>query len=471
MTRESQAEQSEPEIPRRRESLGERLGVSVPDSTSIPPRILNYIQQRQDASEIVIGWVQLAVVVLFGTLFIFSPKGSTGVEWEPVPWALAIYLVFTLARLLLAYRGSLPPWILLVSIVVDMSLLMALIWSFHLHYDQPPSFYLKVPTLLYVFVFITLRALRFEVRYVIAAGVVAVLGWSFNVGYAVMKSFDGSDQPMMITRDYVQYMTSNSIMIGAELDKIISIIVVTAILVFVVARARVTLIRAFVEQTAALELSRFVPSELVQTITTSEQSLTAGQTERSEATILFIDIEGFTGIGETMEPEQLVSTLNEYFAAVCAPIRALDGVITQFQGDAILASFNLPTRNPDHATNAVRAGREILKILETQKFHNGLTLRSRIGITSGSVVGGLVGTDDRVGYTVHGDVVNLAARLEQKNKELGTRILVSAATAKLVRESTMNFDEFVSAGDLEIRGHRGKVEAFTLKSDLTQPPR
>jgi len=145
--------------------------------------------------------------------------------------------------------------------------------------------------------------------------------------------------------------------------------------------------------------------------------------------------------------------------------------ITQFQGDAILASFNLPTRNTDHASNAVAAAQQILKILETQTFHNGLTLRSRIGITSGSVVGGLVGTDDRVGYTVHGDVVNLAARLEQKNKELGTRILVSAATAKLVRADTLDFSDFVSTGDLEIRGHRGAVEAFTLRSDLNQAPR
>jgi len=325
MTPEPSASQTDSQDRQPSESFGERLGISVPARMSIPPRILKYIQERQDASEIVIGWVQLAVVVLFGTLFVLSPKGATGVEWAPVPWALAIYLVFTLARLLLAYRGSLPPWILVVSIVVDMLLLMALIWSFHLHYSQPPSFYLKVPTLLYVFVFITLRALRFEVRYVIVAGIVAVLGWSFNVGYAVMKSYGAADQPMMITRDYVQYMTSNSIMIGAELDKIISIIVVTGILAFVVARARVTLIRASVEQTAALELSRFVPSELVETITTSEQSLIAGETERSEATILFIDIEGFTSIGENMEPEQLVSTLNEYFAAVCAPIRALDG--------------------------------------------------------------------------------------------------------------------------------------------------
>ncbi len=412
-----------------------------------------------------IGWVQLAVLVLFGALFMFSPKPATVVQWEPVPWALTLYLLFTLLRLLLAYKRALPPWMLVTSIVVDMSLLMALIWTFHLHYDQPPSFYLKVPTLLYVFVFISLRALRFEARYIVIAGFVAVAGWLFNVGYAVYSDYAASGSPMMVTRDYVQYMTSNSIMIGAELDKIISIVVVTAILAFVVARARVTLIQASVDETAATDLSRFVPSEIAQAITTSEQSPVAGQTESAEATILFIDIEGFTRIGETMEPEQLVATLNEYFEAVCAPIRMLDGVVTQFQGDAILASFNVPKRNANHANNAVTAGLQILDILQTRKFHGDIQLRSRIGITSGNVVGGLVGTDDRVGYTVHGDVVNLAARLEQKNKDLGTRILVSDATIELVRQSGGDLSCLEHVGALDVRGHRHAIEAYTLKAD------
>ena len=90
---------------------------------------------------------------------------------------------------------------------------------------QPPTFYLKVPTLLYVFIFIALRALRFEARFVVMAGLVAAAGWSMLALYAMA----GPDGMKMITRDYIHYMTSNSVLIGAEIDKVVSILTVTAI--------------------------------------------------------------------------------------------------------------------------------------------------------------------------------------------------------------------------------------------------
>ena len=110
---------------------------------------------------------------------------------------IGAYALFTLLRLVLAHRISLPGWFLIVSIVFDMSLLFGLIWSFHLQYQQPASFYLKAPTLLYVFIFIALRALRFEARFVIAAGLAAAAGWLVLVLYVI--TVDPSDT--MITRD------------------------------------------------------------------------------------------------------------------------------------------------------------------------------------------------------------------------------------------------------------------------------
>ena len=118
-----------------------------------------------------------------------------------------------------------PAWFLTLSVAADLTLLMMLIWSFHIQYDQPASFYLKAPTLLYVFIFIALRALRFETRFVLLAGLFSALGWLALVFYVV--SIDPQDN--MITRDYVAYMTSNTILLGAEFDKVISILMVTGI--------------------------------------------------------------------------------------------------------------------------------------------------------------------------------------------------------------------------------------------------
>ncbi|MFQ6022923.1 MAG: adenylate/guanylate cyclase domain-containing protein [Acidiferrobacterales bacterium] len=430
--------------------------VARSDYVQLPPRVRETIRRQQQSSEVLIGWVQLGVVVTFAVLYTLAPKTFTEeAEFAPVPWALATYLVFTVLRLTFALNRPLPDWMLYLSVVVDMLLLLGLIWSFHLQYKQPASFYLKAPTLLYVFIFIALRALRFQARFVIVAGLVAAAGWLAMVWYVI--SVDPQDP--MITRDYVEYMTSNSILLGAEFDKIISILIVTAILAVALTRARRLLIQSVVDSSTAQDLSRFVPTEVVRQVRSSEKRVEAGQGEVRQATILFTDIEGFTTISESLSPEQLIGTLNEYFAVVVEPIERYNGVVNQFQGDAILASFNLPEAHPDHAANALRAAIEIQTALENRTFGDGITLKSRIGINSGTVVGGLVGTGNRLGYTVHGDDVNLAARLEQLNKEYGTRLLVSETTAELAGWDRFPFKRI---GEVQVRGRKTPTTIYTL---------
>lgn len=421
----------------------------------MPDRVRVAIQRQQARSEVIIGWIQLIVVATFCVLYTLAPKTfSEDTAFEPVPWVLACYLAFTLLRLFLAHRGSLPDWFLYISIVIDMALLMVLIWSFHLQYKQPPSFYLKAPTLLYVFIFIALRALRFEARFVLAAGVTAAVGWLLMVWYVV------SNDAMELTRDYVKYMTSNSVLLGAEFDKIITILMVTVILGIALLRARNLLIESVVEGTTARDLSRFVPSEIVKRVQASAEGLTAGQGELKETTILFTDLEGFTSLSEKLSPTDVINTLNEYFTAVVEPIERYGGVVTQFQGDAILASFNQPKADDDHAANAVRAAIDIQQVLSEKTFGDGRRLRSRTGINSGVVVGGLIGTKDRLGYTVHGDDVNVAARLEQLNKEYGTSVLVSASTYALAGPERFAFKKI---GEVQIRGRHSDTTIYTVE--------
>lgn len=426
---------------------------------TLPTRVREVIAREQDWSEILIGWIQLGVVITFAALFYLSPKpAGASIMFSAEPWALGAYVIFTLVRLNLAYRGRLPNWLLYVSVVMDMALLLALIWSFHLKYDQPASFYLKVPTLLYVFIFISLRALRFEVRYVLIAGGVAALGWLLMVLYVV--SVDPANP--MITRNYVEYMTSNSVLLGAEFDKVISILMVTAILAVAIARARRLLVDSVVEGSAARELSKFVPDEVARQAKAGEERMQAGQGEVREATILFTDIEGFTTVSETLTPTELIATLNEYFAVVTKPIIEHGGVINQFQGDAILATFNIPETLPDHAAEALRAALAIQADLRGRRFGSGFELRSRVGINSGEIVGGLVGTGDRLGYTVHGDQVNLAARLEQMNKEYGTRIIVSERVRELAGPSQFHFRKL---GTTTVRGRKTPVILYTVEEN------
>jgi class 3 adenylate cyclase len=200
---------------------------------------------------------------------------------------------------------------------------------------------------------------------------------------------------------------------------------------------------------------RFVPEEVAHTLVADRGNL-APQTR--EATVLFSDIAGFSTLAEGLEPEALIRLLNEYFELLGDIIRRHNGVIQQFQGDAILATFNLPVQDADHAADAVRCAIEIQYALQQRRFGDGHELITRIGINSGTMVGGTVGSESRKGYTVHGDAVNLAARLESLNKAHGTSILVAESTAELAGDG---FD-FRPIGEVSIRGRQRAARLYTV---------
>ena len=123
----------------------------------------------------------------------------------------------------------------------------------------------------------------------------------------------------------------------------------------------------------------------------------------------------------------------------------------------MLVTFNVPVEDPAHADQAVAAAHEILDVVTGRNFA-GIPLRTRIGINTGTVIAGNVGSGDRINYTVHGDAVNLAARLEQLNKDYGTLILVSGNTVSLLNDSY----QLESIGEVAIRGKQKMIELFQL---------
>lgn len=177
-----------------------------------------------------------------------------------------------------------------------------------------------------------------------------------------------------------------------------------------------------------------------------------------EATVMFTDITGFTAISEKLSPDDTVKLLNDYFAVVNEAIHAEGGYINNFIGDAVVAVFNVPAPQPDHAARAIRAARAIQSALSSRIFAHGGSLPTRIGINTGTVCAGLVGSADRMGYTVYGDAVNVAARVEVLNKELGTSILLTESTASLAAEC----GPFVEKGIANIRGRTEGVRVFSV---------
>ncbi len=399
-------------------------------SARLPARIRDAIARQQDLAERLIGAVQLLIVLTFGTLYFISPTPSQmELALEPVPFALAAYLVFTLLRVWLSFRVRLPDWFLMLSIFIDIGLLMVLIWSFHIQYGQSPPFYLKIPTLIYVFIFISLRTLRFEPRFVAVAGITAAAGWGLLLANAVASV----DDEVMITRDFVRYLSSpDMILIGAEFDKMISILVVTAILVIAQVRARALLVRAVTEGQAAADLSRFFDSSLARTITGAEAEIVAGEGQARDAAILFIDIRGFTDLATEISPTELIHQLADYQAQVVPVIQANGGVIDEFLGDGIMATFGAAAESDTYAADAMRAAVEVMAAVERWNAARAAAGNRRLNVNAavaaGRIVFGAVGDENRLEYTVIGGAVNLAAKLEKHTKTERVRALATAAS-------------------------------------------
>jgi class 3 adenylate cyclase len=181
-----------------------------------------------------------------------------------------------------------------------------------------------------------------------------------------------------------------------------------------------------------------------------------------EVTILFSDLRDFTPWVEASPPAEVVADLNAYFTEMDAAIRAHGGLVMQFIGDEIEAVFGAPIADPHHADAAVAAAREMQQRLAAWNAARAAagkhTLRHGIGIHTGSVIAGNIGSSERLSYALVGDAVNLASRIQSLNKELGTHTLVSGATHDRLTSST----GLEPLAAVRVKGRSAEVSVYAL---------
>lgn len=206
--------------------------------------------------------------------------------------------------------------------------------------------------------------------------------------------------------------------------------------------------------------SSYVSPELVNIIIKNPDAMKLGGEKRT-ITVLFSDIRDFTTISEALEPERLVSLLNNYLDPMTRIVLRHRGMLDKYIGDAIMAIYNAPVELPQHAREAVLTALEMIKELkglnEKIKKQGYPEIRIGIGINTGEAITGNMGTDMRFDYTAIGDTVNLASRLEGLNKLYGTNIIISSSTFQAIIDK----EEFKTR-ELDLIKVKGKKEAVRI---------
>ncbi|HEV8616551.1 MAG TPA: adenylate/guanylate cyclase domain-containing protein [Methylomirabilota bacterium] len=206
--------------------------------------------------------------------------------------------------------------------------------------------------------------------------------------------------------------------------------------------------------------TRYVAREVVEEILKDpEHMMLTG--ERREATVLFCDIRGFTTLSEKLRPEEVVGLLNEFYTLMIETTFKHDGTLDKFLGDAVMAVFGAPIAHPDHAARAVKTALDmraaVAELSDRRVAHGQDPFEVGIGVSLGEVVAGTVGTEDRMEYTVIGDSVNVAARLQDRAR--AGSILLTRRTYEAVK----GLVDAKSLGALKVKGKEEEVEVYEVR--------
>ena len=233
-----------------------------------------------------------------------------------------------------------------------------------------------------------------------------------------------------------------------------------------------TLAVLFVSETIEREhvrdtFARFVPGGVVdEVLAATGDDLRLGGVER-DCTVLFSDLRGFTSFSETQPAARVIEVVNYYLNEMTEAILAAGGTLIAYMGDGIMAIFGAPLQQDDHADRAVAAAQEMIgprlerfnAWLSQQGFDHRFAMG--VGLNSGPVMAGNVGSEQRVEYTAIGDTTNTASRLEGMTKNSGTMLFISATTRERMRTMPAGLSQF---GEVEIRGRESKLDVWTIRS-------
>lgn len=424
-------------------------------SSFLEPRAL--FREAEVRAERTLGLVRVAIALILAAAFLTSearePPPDVEVVWRQMVAAAATILGFLLLGLIswgLARSGRLQPWHGWVFAALDVLLLLGSIYFGLVNTDLTVDHISVLPAIWLiplVFGFGALRVNPYQQVFV-----TLILGVGLLMTPMLGTDLDPEARPELV---WLFFETPPNVMRWVMIASGGILIAVAA------ARTRRLLRRAIEEGAKRRQLTRYLPPELAGRLAeTSAAELRRGQ--RHAAAILFTDIRDFTGRCERLSPDDLGDFLSEFRHRVARAVQPHGGVIDKFVGDAALVVFGLPEPSPEDARNALAAGRALLaEVAEWSSEYEAAdwqAVKLGIGIHHGEVFAGAVGDDTRLEFTVLGDTVNVAARLEALSKPLDSPLVVSA---ELLAEADEPESDWIEWPAQRLRGKTAETRVFT----------
>ncbi|MCB1173400.1 MAG: adenylate/guanylate cyclase domain-containing protein [Leptospiraceae bacterium] len=358
---------------------------------------------------------------------------SAGLEsWLINGGAIMLYLLFTAFHSLLLKTGRLRLIRLFnyINLLLDYGLIVSMLiyYTFDIA-EGNMVFALKNPMVYLLLLPLTLTAIQFRIRLVvfglvvflaIYAALIAV-AWNFALAHGIETN-----------ASWMDYVNGPGLFLGdAIVARPIIFTVICLVIAYTIHRAVFMLKQIGTIESQKKQMSRYFSPQIADQITTSAADVTSGQRQR--VSILFMDIRNFTAFSETTPPEELAAFLGQLRDRMTKVIFAHRGTLDKFIGDAIMATFGTPQSSPqpgEDSQNALRAARAMLHELDQinleRRYAGKELIQIGIGLHSGLVFAGTIGSGERLEYTVIGDTVNITARIESLCKKLDARLLVSA---------------------------------------------
>jgi adenylate cyclase len=437
----------------------------------LPDAIRDILQSQEMAGERLVNYVRAAFAALSLSAVVFvaadaqTPVTALMYRATMGTWLVYAALVWTLLR----KRDRYYRWLKYLSITVDITFLnLALIAGLNNHsgvyevYRQPIAWVALAA-------FNVLAGLRYSVvAGLYSAALVVLYGTSLVVYVRINVPVPWVEQSVYIGPGlnleeclYAIFFTS--------INGVFAAVIAWNSRKLILQAATDSLARERLEQDRD-RLAKYFSKDVVDLVLNNPESLALGG-QRMTATVLFADIRNFTQLSTMMQPEEVVELLNRYFSMMVDIVFKNGGTLDKFLGDGLMALFGVPYPIAKPEERAVRTALEMLEALQVMnrelEAKGMLRLDIGVGINTGPVVAGNIGSSQRHEYTVIGDTVNLAARLEALNKETRTQVLVSAS----VHDAITSAFRTRQLGPLRIRGKPEPVDVYAiLPSDVTAEP-